>query len=288
MKPIDQTGAIDATQREQLLKDGFCIFEHVLDQPMLDELRRVTQGLIAQVSAGDAEKYKYQGTNVQVNYQDPIFAKLFAWPAALDALASLGFPNPKFWSGFMLSKPPHGPPLYWHQDWWAWDEPCSLEATPPQIFLMYYLTDTNRENGCLRVIPGSHRHRVDLHDQIHEAHTRATYTAPLDAPEFMQHPDEVDIEVKAGDVVIGDARVLHAAHLNKTDKHRTLLTLWYLPDFDHLPDSIKVATARTLPLAPPDWWEGDAGKVVEPLIPYFTGDAPKAKWNRVPDMLHDE
>jgi len=49
-----------------------------------------------------------------------------------------------------------------------------------------------------------------------------------------------------------------------------------------------VATARTLPLAPPDWWEGDAGKVVEPLIPYFTGDAPKAKWNRVPDMLHDE
>ena len=279
---------IDTEKRQQLLKDGFCIFEQVLDPAMLDELRAVTQRLIAQVSAGDAEKYKYQGTNVQVNYQDPVFAKLFAYPKALAALAQLGFPAPKFWSAFMLSKPPHGPPLYWHQDWWAWDEPASLEATPPQVFLMYYLTDTNRENGCLRVIPGTHHRRIDLHDQLREAHTRATYTAELNSAEFTEHEKEVDIKVKAGDLVIGDARVLHAAHQNQTDKHRTLLTLWYLPDYDHLPDSLKAATARTQPLEPPNWWEGAAGDAVKPLIPWFEGDVEKAKWNRIPNMLHDE
>lgn len=279
---------IDIDRRRQLLEDGYCIFRNVLDAELLDELRRVTGRLIAGISATDAEKYKYQGTNVKVAYQDPVFAKLFALPAALDALAALGYDQPKFWSAFMLSKPPHGPPLYWHQDWWAWEESISLRPEPPQMFLMYYLTDTDRENGCLRVIPGTQRRRIALHDMLREAHTDATYTAALESPEFMQHPDEVDIAVAAGDLVLGDARVLHSAHQNKTDKHRTLLTLWYFPDYETLPDSIKARVARTEPLQPPEWWEGDAGKAVEPLVPWYRGDAEPAKWNRVPDMLHDE
>jgi hypothetical protein len=279
---------LDRERRRQLLEDGYCTFKGVLDTDLLDELRRVTGRLIDGISAADAEKYKYQGTNVPVAYQDPVFARLFALPAALRALAALGYERPKFWSAFMLSKPPHGPPLYWHQDWWAWEEPISLRPEPPQVFLMYYLTGTNRENGCLRVIPGTQHRRIDLHDAIREAHTEATYTATLDAPEFMQHPDEVDIAVDAGDVVIGDARVLHAAHQNTTDQHRTLLTLWYFPDFEALPDSIKARVARKTPLAPPDWWDGDAGRAVEPLVPWYHGDAQPAKWNRVPTMLHDE
>ena len=279
---------IDLARRQQLLDDGYCVFKNVLDAPLLEDLRRVTGRLIADISAADVERYKYQGTNVAIGYQYPVFARLFALPAALQALAALGFASPKFWSGYMLSKPPHGPPLYWHQDWWAWDEAISLRPEPPQAFLMYYLTDTNRENGCLRVIPGTHRKRIDLHGMLREAHTEATYSAPLDAPEFIQHPDEIDIMVQAGDVVIGDARVLHAAHQNKTDKHRTLLTLWYFPDYDHLPDSIQARVARTAPLQPPDWWEGDDGKAVEPLIPRYTGAAIPASWNRIPDMLHDE
>lgn len=279
---------LDLDRRRQLLESGFCIFKQLLDPVLLSELQRVTDCLIAGISAEDAEKYKYQGTNVQVAYQDAAFAKLFAYPPALAALASLGFDQPKFWSAFMLSKPPHGPPLYWHQDWWAWDDPISLRPEPPQVFLMYYLTGTNRENGCLRVIPGTHRKRIRLHDLIREAHTDASRAAQLDEPEFMQHPDEVDVTVDAGDLVIGDARVLHAAHQNKTDKHRTLLTLWYFPDYDNLPDAIKAYVARKKPLQTPDWWEGDAGKSVEPLIPWYAGDAQPTHWNRVPDMLHDE
>lgn len=279
---------LDPIKRKQLIDDGFVIYKNVLNSELLADLRRVTTRLIDGISADDAEKYKYQGTNVKVDFQDPVFARLFALPAALDALRELGFDKPKFWSAFMLSKPPNGPPLYWHQDWWAWDEPISLRPEPPQIFLMYYLTGTNRENGCLRVIPGTQRKRIKLHDMLREAHTDATRAATLDEAEFTQHPDEVDIAVDAGDVVIGDARILHAAHQNKTDKHRTLLTLWYFPDYDNLPDSIKARVARKTPMQPPDWWEGDAGNAVEPLIPRYDGDAQPANWNRVPDMLHDE
>ena len=276
--------------REQLLQDGFCIFKNILDSALLAELRQVTDGLISKISTEDVERYKYQGTNVKVDYQHPVFAKLFALPKALAALREVGFDQPKFWSAFMLSKPPHAPPLYWHQDWWAWEDPVSLRAAPPQVFLMYYLTDTDRANGCLRVIPGTQSRHIQLHDLLPEAHTEAAQKAALDSPAFVQHPDEVDVPVQAGDLVLGDARVLHSAHQNQTDKHRTLLTLWYLPDYDHLPAGIRAYAARKKPLQPPDWWEGDAGKAVEPLMPYYHGDAQPVHWNRNPDALmkHDE
>ena len=270
------------SRREGLLEDGYCVFRNVLGVGMLRELTRVTDDLLARQSVEEQERFRYQGSNIRLDYQDPVLARLFSWSAALEALAVLGFREPKWWSAFLLSKPPHAPPLYWHQDWWAWDEPCSGEAIPPQVFLMYYLTDTRPENGCLRVIPGSHRRRLPLHDTLPPAHTDDTYTALLDSPLFARHPEEVDVAVRAGDLVIGDARLLHAAHANRTGERRTCLTLWYLPDYASLPDAIKAVAARKAPLEPPHWWDGDAGKPVEPLLPYYTGDARPAAWNRVP------
>jgi hypothetical protein len=269
--------------REQLLEQGFVRVNQVLDAGLLDDLRRVTDGLLAQQSREDTEKYRYQGSNISVAYQDPVFARLFALPAALDALRALGFESPKWWSAFLLSKPPHAPPLYWHQDWWAWDDPISASRVPAQVFLMVYLTDTNPSNGCLRVIPGSHYRRNPLHDLLPPAHTRETYEANPHSVIFSARPDEVDVPVRAGDLLIGDARILHATHANQTDQHRSLLTLWYFPDYDLLPESIRTFAARKTPLQAPDWWaDPDAGKLMEPLIPTYNGDAAPAAWNRVP------
>jgi len=268
--------------REQLLSDGYVTVKNVLDGPLLDELRRVTDGLLVQQSREDAERYKYQGSNIQVAYQDPVFARLFALPRALQALQDLGFHSPRWWSSFLLSKPPHAPPLYWHQDWWAWDDPISASPVPAQVFLMYYLTDTSPTNGCLRLIPGTHYRHNPLHDLLPPAHTRETYEANPNSVIFSRRPDEVDVPVTAGDLLIGDARLLHAAHANQTDHHRSLLTLWYFPDFDLLPEAIQAYAARKTPLQPPDWWPEPEGRLMEPLIPKYTGNAAPAVWNRVP------
>src|ERR1051325_4941798 len=109
--------------RRSLLEKGFCIVENVADRPLLDELTVVTERLLAEVSAADNELFKYQGSNLYVAFQDPVFARLFSLPAALNALAGMGFPRPKWLSAFLLSKPAFGPALYWHQDWAAWDTP---------------------------------------------------------------------------------------------------------------------------------------------------------------------
>ena len=38
------------------------------------------------------------------------------------------------------------------QDFANWNSPAGATPWPTSIFFSYYLTDTNRENGCLRVV----------------------------------------------------------------------------------------------------------------------------------------
>ena len=273
---------VATTDREQLVANGYCIVHNMLDDMLLAELRQVTDALLEEQSQADRVRYRYQGSNIAVAYQHPVFARLFTLPKALQALASLGFPRPKWWSGFLLSKPPHAPPLYWHQDWWAWDDPISANPVPAQVFLMYYLTDTTPENGCLRLIPGSHYHRDPLHDLLPAAHTEETYEANPDSVIFSVRPDEIDVPVRAGDLLIGDARILHAAHANQTDRHRSLLTLWYLPDYDALSEPIKARIKLLASPQPEGWRETSEAKLLEPLMPYYEGAAEPIAWNRVP------
>ena len=72
-------------------------------------------------------------------------------------------------------------PLYWHNDWWAWDDPISFQSKPTMLFVMFYLTNTNKQNGCLRVIPGSHLRYNKVHQHIkkHHSHYRL-YNDPND------------------------------------------------------------------------------------------------------------
>ena len=272
------------TKREQLLTNGFCLFENVLNRAILDEVTQVTEALLSECSEADAQRYRYQGSNISVAYQHPVFPRLFALPEALAALSELGFDSPKWWSGFLLSKPPHAPPLYWHQDWWGWDDPVSASPIPAQLFLMYYLTDTTRENGCLRVLPGTHFRRVPLHDLLPDAHTETTYNASLESPLFSDPPEALDIPVKAGDLVIGDARILHAAHANQTDQRRSLLTLWYFPDYATLPEPIQAFIARSSRQPPPDYPHTEEQKQLEPLLPHYSGQATPIAFNRTPGI----
>ena len=274
--------SVDTPQARQLRDEGFCIFPNALDAALIAELREATDALLAERTAENIRRSRYQGSDLRLAYQFAVFARLIAWPKTLEALSALGFADPKWRSSHILSKAPGAPALYWHQDWTGWDDPCSSWEVAPQLFVMHYLTDTCPENGCLRVIPGTHRRRIALHDRIPPAHSDATYSAGQSDPMFARDPDEVDVPAKAGDAVIGDVRVLHAAHANRSEERRTCLTHWYLPAYQSLPESMQAAMARRLPLEPPDWWDRETGRPVESLIPWYAGNAEPTAWNRVP------
>mgnify|MGYP001215545381 FL=1 len=50
---------------------------------------------------------------------------------------------------------------------------------------------------------------------------------------------EVEVPVSYGDVIIGDARMVHGALPNRTANERLLITLWFHPNYERLPEEIK-------------------------------------------------
>ena len=204
---------------------------------------------------------------------DPVFAELIAWRPALQRLAAMGFAAPTFTDGYIIRKPPLSPRLFWHYDWFAWRDPGAFDVSPQQVFFMYYLTDTTAANGCLRVLPRSHRHHHPLRDRIGNPHSETLSRAlDLDDPAFSTQPDEADVPVRAGDLVIGDARMLHAAHANASDEWRTVNTLWFQPDFASLPERVKAQMVKKTHRTPADWPVA-AREMVQALNPRYDGDA---------------
>ena len=274
------TTTIAQEKRTQLIEDGYCVFEQVLSPEMLARVRAASDGLIDAQSAEHFEEQKSTGSMISV-YDDPFFAELVAYQPALDALASMGYPKPRWSSGFVISKPGHSPPLFWHQDWWGWNDPLSYTDLPLQVFAMYYLVDTRIENGCLRVISGSHRKRHRMHDAVPTAHTdelrRATDPTH---PAYQPMPEDQAVPVRAGDLVIGDSRLLHGSYANQTDERRTVITIWYHPNFDISSPRIQSNLSRTQTRVVD--WPPQAQKLVQRLVPSYEGDEEPLEWNRVP------
>lgn len=224
-------------KRSQMLHHGYCVIENIVSKEFLQELRDETERLIA--NHEEPPDLVYQGQHVNVKREDnAVIDKLLSWEPSYQALEELGFDDFKTSGGIIiLTKEPKGPPLYWHQDWMQWNDPLSTSPWPQIMLLGYYLTDTSIENGCLRVIPGTHHKRIDLHDQMVPAHEQGARFIKEDHPTmFSDHPDQVYVEVKAGSLVLADARVLHAAGRNYTDERRTMILGWHRRPTDTVPD----------------------------------------------------
>jgi hypothetical protein len=259
------------TKRRELVESGYTIVPGVMDADLLDRLKTWSDGIFERVTV--SHKVRYQGSDIFVSterrwqkgsptaenrFPDPIAEEIIDQPAQLEACRQIGL---EILSAddivYILSKPGYGPPLYWHQDFMKWQSPEAATPWPTRIFLSYYLTDTTRENGCLRVIPGSHRKRHALHDNLPKAHgSEIQAIDDLSHPAFADYFDAVDVRLDAGDLIIADARILHAARPNQTDERRTLLLAWH--DVFSFPD-------------PPSWWESDVPEAIreaDPSIEY--------------------
>jgi len=271
----------DAPQlRHQLINEGYCHLPGIAPDELIKATRQAADRAAEEIPQEQKDRQRLQGSLINV-WDHPQMAPLIGLPNAIEALGALGFPKPKFYTGFIISKPPErAPALFWHQDGIGWSEAVNYTDTPVQFFLMYYLIDTNRHNGSLRVIPGSHLKRHRLHG-LPPAHTDEIQKADESHPALQADPDEIDVAVQAGDLVIGDARLLHAAHPNRSQERRTVITLWFCPTYDQLPETIQAFYGE--PRDKPEHWSEADWALVEPLLGTYRGDATPFVPNRIPD-----
>lgn len=278
---------------EQLEQNGFVRFTDVLDPVTMDTLLLRAHATLLREKEAAREAVKSNGSLIHLS-DNPEYADVIGSPKIAELLREVGATDPRWTGGFLISKPAGGPPLFWHQDWWGWTEPESYDVRAHQLFVMIYLTDTTPENGCLRVIPGTHLRDHPLH-HLEAAHSEGLQSfANPDAVDYAAHPDEVAVPVKAGDVLIGDSRLIHGAYANRTNEERPLLTLWYMPHWSDMSpgmrargmenylrrDDIRTSVAR--PLTPLDWTPVLRQRV-EAVLPTYEDSEPPVPWHRTPD-----
>ena len=268
-----------SAKKDELIDKGYCLFQNVLSPELLAQLKADSARLADARLQEDLKVNRSTGSMIDLTELEQC-VDLVALPAALDALKSMGYDDPRFTSGYVISKPAKSPPLFWHHDWACWGDPGAFDAVPQQLFLMYYLVDTTPENGCLRVLPGSHVHENPLHRELSEAHSQELSAAKnLDRVEFSSRPDEVDVCVKAGDLVIGDSRILHASHSNDSDARRTVLTLWFHPDMAALDEGTQ-GYIKGLASKVPEHWTAEKQQLFKKILATYEGDVPALPWNR--------
>ncbi|MGV9385282.1 phytanoyl-CoA dioxygenase family protein [Nonomuraea sp. NPDC003707] len=195
-------------------RDGYLVLDRALDPgevgELLEEAVRICRGELGDISgalpAGDADSDDdVLRRFLCVHYPHKLSGLMLdtmRHPAIVSALTSLIGPNVKAMQSMLFIKPEGEPGQAWHQDeLFIPTRDRSLAAA------WIALDDATVENGCLWVLPGSHRRGVLYpnreHDDPRYDCTVESYGFPFD------DSDAVPVEVAAGTVVVFNGYLLH-------------------------------------------------------------------------------
>jgi len=121
-----------------------------------------------------------------------------------------------------LKRPREGSRFRWHQDSPYWTHACAHVDALPNVMLA--LDDARADNGCFRVVRGSHTQGClpGIHD--------GSRLGPLFTdPAHFDESQQVRIEVPAGSLVFFSPHTVHGSLPNDSDAPRRALVLTYQP-----------------------------------------------------------
>jgi len=142
--------------------------------------------------------------------QDPVFEEICG------QVYGAGVPISLFRAMFMNKPANRGTFLPWHQDGVA------AYDRDPRVTVWTALDPATKENGCLQVIPGSHKN--GLIEPTHEE----WYLSDGQVEKFCSSDRIVHLELEAGEVVLLDNYLLHASDKNRSRQSRRALSVCYM------------------------------------------------------------
>ena len=148
--------------------------------------------------------YRFRHFDSRVTYE------LCSHPTIIERMASIHGCDLLLWHSSFFDKPPGAEEVPWHQDahFWALDPMISISA-------WIAMDDTTRENGCLQVLPGSHKHQLP-HISLSG---NSRFGAQVDS-EYLDTSNRVYLEMKAGEFILFDSRLSHRSSRNLSSKQR--------------------------------------------------------------------
>ncbi len=188
---------------------------------------RVPEALLAEsqarATAMMAARPDYRDLYPDMLGADIHFIEMAREPGLLDILEQLIGPDIALWTAGMFGTPPgDGKATPWHQDGEYWPIRPLETAT-----VWVALDGSTPDNGCLRVIPGSHKAgRLFRHHENLEGDY--TLHQEIDRDEY-DEATAVDIVLEPGQVSIHDVHLIHGSQPNRSAHRRAGMTYRYMP-----------------------------------------------------------
>jgi ectoine hydroxylase-related dioxygenase (phytanoyl-CoA dioxygenase family) len=155
------------------------------------------------------------------HFRDPRLLEFLLSDEALDLVAPFIGPNIALWSSHFISKDPYtGRATPWHEDSAFWQGRLSSYDNIITIWLA--LDPADRENGCMRVVPGSHRNGFSEYEAVDSE--RHTFDRQI---KDMDESQAVYFELAAGECSLHDSRIMHGAAANTSPRRRCGYTMRY-------------------------------------------------------------
>jgi phytanoyl-CoA hydroxylase len=221
MKTIEAPSKIKSSVLENAKRkfetEGYALFHNVLDAELMDDAARHIDWLM-QKNPGIRAEHLDQ----RLVKDDPFWIRLVSDNRLLDIAQQFIGPNIALFASHYICKPAgDGRPVLWHQDGSYWPlEPMEV------VTLWLAVDDSLQVNGCLRVIPGTHKM------QLREMKKRREEANVLDSeidPAFVDESKAVDCVLQRGGVEVHHPNTIHGSKANNSPLRRCGLTIRYIP-----------------------------------------------------------
>ncbi len=210
---------LDAQKAYDYQRDGYVILDNVYSQEQVDAMIRTIEGGDERVTANLRKRADTGGKTANLalwyDIQDDIWGAATKYPALVNGVRMLMGEDVTFFHGkVMLKEAKSGGRWEWHQDYGYWYQQGFLYPTMMSAYVS--LDRATKENGCLKVLKGSHR----LGRLNHEAVGGQTGIDPNRIAALEDHFETIYCEMEPGSVLFFDGNLLHSSESNESDLHR--------------------------------------------------------------------
>jgi len=226
MNTAQTTGALTPEQVAAFERDGYIVLRGLFDAEEVDLLRRameedpsVRDHMLVR-AGGEGGGTRIALWNRAGDSVYGLAARSDRMVAAAEAL--LGGPVYHFQSKLTAKDAGGGGAWEWHQDYGYWYYNGCLY--PRLLSCMIALDRTDRENGCLQFLKGSHQLGRVEHVQITKEQNGID---PARVAAAEQRLERVYAELDPGDVVIFHCNLFHRSDQNRSDRRRWTLIVCY-------------------------------------------------------------
>jgi chlorinating enzyme len=210
-------GRLTPEQAAHYRREGYLLYHQPVFAPeKFEQLRAIFEE--------DLERYGHENLDT-IHFRDARLLPFLLADEVLDLVEPVVGPDIGLWSSHFISKPPRvGKATPWHEDSAYWNGRISTMEGICTVWLA--IDEATPENGCMRVIPGSHTHgfseyeAVDRQQNIFGTQIKPGRVDESRAVYFTLAPNQCSLH---------EARLIHGARANTSDKRRAGYTMRYFP-----------------------------------------------------------